>query len=257
MSTPTLSDILNVATEAAYIAGRRTLAYFNTGIAVETKADKSPVTQADREAEAIIRSIIQKYFPTHSLLGEEAGAQPGDPNYRWIIDPIDGTKSFICGVPLYGVLIGVEVRGQPHVGAVYLPALDEMLTAATGLGCKWNNRTARVSTTAKLSDAIVSTTSFTALANRGAFETISSRTKIMRGWGDAYGHVLAATGRIDAMIDPHMNPWDAAPFAPIYKEAGGCYTNWRGDATIHGKDGLGSNAALHAEILTLLSFATQ
>jgi len=253
MNTPSLSDILNVATEAAYLAGRRTLAYFNTGIAVEAKADRSPVTRADREAEELIRSTIQKYFPTHSLLGEEAGAQLGDPNYRWIIDPIDGTKSFICGVPLYGVLIGVEVQGEPQVGVAYLSALDEMLSAAMGLRCKWNNRTARVSTTAKLSDAIVSTTSFTALAARGTFETISSRAKIMRGWGDAYGHVLAATGRIDAMIDPQMNPWDAAPFAPIYKEAGGCYTNWKGDPTIHGKDGLGTNAALHQEILAILN----
>ncbi|MEA2736016.1 MAG: histidinol-phosphatase [Humisphaera sp.] len=254
MPDPSLNDLLNVAIDAAYAAGRRTLAYFNTRVAVETKADNTPVTCADREAEEMIRATISAHFPTHSILGEEGGIHDGsDTRYRWIIDPIDGTKSFICGVPLYGVLIGVEIAGSPQVGVCYLPALDEMLAAATGLGCKWNGRAARVSSTAKLSDAVVSSTSIaTALARSDAFEKIMARAKVTRGWGDCYGHVLAATGRIDVMIDPRMNPWDAAPFAAIYAEAGGHYTTWKGEPTIHGPDGVGTNAPLHREVIEIL-----
>ena len=258
MPDPLLPDLLNVAIDAAYDAGRRTLAYFNTRVAVETKADNTPVTCADREAEEMIRATILKHFPAHSILGEEGGVHEGsDKRFRWIIDPIDGTKSFICGVPLYGVLIGIEVDGKPQVGVCYLPALDEMLAAATGLGCKWNGRVARVSAIDKLSDAVVSSTSIsTALARSDAFEKIMSRAKVTRGWGDCYGHVLAATGRIEVMFDPRMNPWDAAPFAAIYAEAGGHYTSWEGEATIWGPDGVGTNAALHGEVIAILKSET-
>jgi len=254
MPDPVLNDLLEVAIDAAYSAGRRTLAYFNTRVAVETKADNTPVTCADREAEEMIRKTILKHFPTHSILGEEGGIHEGDKKYRWIVDPIDGTKSFICGVPLYGVLIGIEVNGRPEVGVVYLPALDEMVSAATGLGCKWNGREARVSSVSRLSDAVVSCTSITtALARSDAFEKITGKAKVTRGWGDCYGHVLAATGRIEVMFDPRMNPWDAAPFAAIYAEAGGHYTNWKGEETIWGKDGVGTNAALHREVIDILT----
>ena len=150
MPEPSLDDLLNVAVDAAYAAGRRTLAYFNTRVAVDLKSDNTPVTCADREAEEMIRGTIQKRFPSHSILGEEGGIHEGsDKRYRWIIDPIDGTKSFICGVPLYGVLIGIEIDGKPQVGVCYLPALDEMVAAATGLGCTWNGRVARVSATSR------------------------------------------------------------------------------------------------------------
>ena len=254
MADPSLNDLLNVAVDAAHDAGRRTLAYFNTRVAVETKADNTPVTCADREAEEMIRRAVLKRFPTHSILGEEGGIHDGaDKRYRWIIDPVDGTKSFVCGVPLYGVLIGVEVDGKAQVGVCYIPALDEMLAAATGLGCRWNGRAARVSDVERIEDAVVSCTSIvTAQARSDAFETISSRAKVTRGWGDCYGHVLAATGRIDVMLDPRMNPWDAAPFAAIYAEAGGRYTTWNGEATIWGKDGVGTNAALHREVIDIL-----
>src|SRR5438067_201328 len=127
---PSLRNLLDVAMEAAYLGGRRTLAYFNAGVAVELKSDQTPVTCADRESEQIIRARIAKTFPSHSVIGEEDGASDGDPDYRWIIDPIDGTKTFIRGVPMYGVLVGVELKGRPEVGVVYHPALDEMVSAA-------------------------------------------------------------------------------------------------------------------------------
>jgi myo-inositol-1(or 4)-monophosphatase len=257
MPDPSLADLLSVAIDAAYAAGRRTLAYFNTPGPVETKSDNTPVTRADREAEEMIRRTILRHFPSHSILGEEGGIHEGDRAYRWIVDPIDGTKSFICGVPLYGVLIGVEVHGQPEVGVTYLPATDEMIAAAAGLGCHWNGREARVSKVEDLSEAVVCCTSITSAMHRSdAFETIASRAKVTRGWGDCYGHVLVATGRADVMLDPRINPWDCAPLLPILREAGGHYTTWSGEPTIWGPDGVATNAALHREVLEILQAET-
>ena len=253
MSAPGLKELLDLAITAAYSAGRRTLGYFNTALDVELKADQTPVTRADREAEQLIRETILKHHPTHCILGEEHGLIEGDPDYRWIIDPIDGTKSFICGVPLYGVLIGLEIKSIPTLGVVYMPALDEMLSAATGLGCTWNGRRAGVSTTAKLSDAVLLTTStITAISRSDAFETLASKCKIIRNWGDCYGYVLVATGRADIMLDPRINPWDCAPLLPILQEAGGHYSTWKGEPTIWGCDGLASNDRLYKQVLSIV-----
>ena len=232
-----LRDLLNVAVDAAYLAGRRTLAYFNAEVAVESKADSTPVTAADREAERVIRERIGRHFPHHSILGEEQGdTRGGDPDYRWYIDPIDGTKSFIHGVPMYGVLVAVEVRGKPAVGVCYLPATDEMVAAADGMGCTWNGRVARVSAVARLEDATMNTSSIAASLDRS----------------DAYGYVLVATGRAEVMLDPVINPWDVAPLPVILREAGGRFTNWRGEETIHGPDGVATNGALHESVLGIL-----
>ncbi len=257
MGEPALSDLLGVATEAAYLAGRRTLAYFNTGVAVEMKRDNTPVTQADRESEQIIRSRIGRTYPGHSILGEEGGKQEGDPDYRWIIDPIDGTKTFVCGVPFYGVLIGLEVKGEPSVGVVYLPALDEMITAARGLGCRWNGRPAAVSKVARLEEAAVMVTDVTsALARSDAYERLAAGTRFQRTWGDCYGHVLVATGRAEIALDSAMNPWDCAPLLPILEEAGGRFTTWTGERTIWGKDAVSTNAAVHRRTLQILKTET-
>jgi histidinol phosphatase-like enzyme (inositol monophosphatase family) len=254
MSGPALKDLLSVASDAAYLAGRRTMAYYNAEVAVENKADDTPVTRADREAEQVIRERVGRFFPGHSILGEEQGATTGaDPDYKWVIDPIDGTKSFIHGVPLFGVLIGVEVRGRPSVGVVYLPALDEMVMAADGLGCTWNGRRARVSDVSRLEDATLTTSSITAsLARSDAYETLMHRVKLSRAWGDCYGYVLVATGRAEVMIDPKINPWDCAPLPPILREAGGQFTTWAGEETIWGPDGVATNGALHEQVIGVL-----
>jgi histidinol phosphatase-like enzyme (inositol monophosphatase family) len=249
-----LKDLLNVAVDAAYLAGRRTLAHFNAEVAVESKADSTPVTIADREAERVIRERIGRYFPDHAILGEEQGATAGaDADYRWYIDPIDGTKSFIHGVPMYGVLVAVEVRGRSSVGVVYLPATDEMVAAADGLGCTWNGRTARVSTLSRLDEATMNTSTITASLNRSdAYENLIRRVKLNRGWGDAYGYVLVATGRAEIMLDPVINPWDVAPMPVILREAGGRFTNWRGEETHLGPDGVATNGRLHEDVLAVL-----
>jgi len=251
--TPSLSTLLDVAIESAYLAGRRALAYFNTGIPVELKRDRTPVTQADRECEQLIRARIAKSFPTHSILGEEHGATDGDPDYRWIIDPIDGTKTFICGVPFFGVLIGVEVKGKPSVGVIYMPALDEMVSAATGLGCRWNGRPAHVSNIADLSESAVMVTDVAMMTARSdVYQRLQSTTRFQRTWGDCYGYILVATGRAEAMFDPEMKPWDCAPLLPILEEAGGHFTNWQGAPTIWGPDGFASNAALYQPFMDIL-----
>jgi histidinol phosphatase-like enzyme (inositol monophosphatase family) len=254
MPEPSLRDLLSVAIDAAYLAGRRTLAYFNAEVAVETKTDNTPVTRADREAEQAIRERIARFFPDHSVLGEEAGEQRGgNPDYKWVIDPIDGTKSFIKGVPLYGVLIGVEVRGRASVGVVYLPATDELIAAADGLGCTWNGRRARVSDVSRIEDATLNTSSITASLGRSdAYENLIPRVKLNRGWGDCYGYMLVATGRAEIMLDPVIKPWDCAPLPPILREAGGRFTTWRGEETIWGPDGVATNGALHEQVLSVL-----
>lgn len=250
---PSLKDLLSVATDAAYLAGRRTLAYFNAEVAVEHKSDDTPVTRADKEAELVIRERIAKFFPDHSVLGEEHGETKGNPDYKWLVDPIDGTKSFIHGVPMYGVLVGVEVKGRQSVGVIYAPGTDELVAAADGLGCTWNGRVSRVSSVSKLQDATVLAGSITrAMARSDAYGKIASQAKLNRGWGDAYGYLLVATGRAEVMLDPILNPWDCAPLPPILREAGGRFTTWKGEETIYGPDGVATNGALNETILSIL-----
>lgn len=245
MPEPTLRELLEVATEAAYRAGRRTLAYFNAGVGVETKADETPVTVADREAERVLREIIGKHFPDHAILGEEEGETAGAAPYRWIADPIDGTKSFIAGVPLYGTLIGVEVRGQVQVGVIYLPALDDMVAAADGLGCTWNGRVCRVSDVGEMKQALVVTSSIVRCQQRSdAFDRLAAQTRQQATWGDAFGYALVATGRAEVMMDSVAAPWDVAPMLPIMREAGGVFTDWQGNPTVHGGDGIAINSRL-------------
>ena len=254
MAEPTLRELLSVAQEGAYRAGKRTLAYFNTGVTVDIKADDSPVTIADREAERILREIIGKYYPTHSILGEEEGETVGDPDYRWICDPIDGTKSFISGVPLYGTLVGVEVKGKPAVGVIYIPALDDMISGADGLGANWNGRPCHTSNVTDLKDALIVTSSIVRCQERSdVFERLTNASRLQRTWGDAFGYSLVATGRAEVMLDPRLSPWDVGPMIPIMREAGGRFTDWRGESTIYSKDGFAANGALYNQVLEIMA----
>jgi histidinol-phosphatase len=251
---PNLRDYLETCIDAAYLGGKRTLAYFNTGVEVETKNNNTPVTIADREAELVIRERIKRDYKSHSIIGEEAGLETGDADMRWIIDPLDGTKSFIRGVPLYGTLVALEIAGVASVGAVYLPVQNEMLYAAKGMGAFLNGRVARVSNTKKLEDATLLTTSSESCRKRGShYDNLAARVQLTRGWGDCFGYVLLATGRADIMLDAGMNVWDCAPLLPILEEAGGHFTTWAGVPTIHGSDAVGTNDALHSQVLELLA----
>lgn len=250
-----LSAILDFAIDAAWQAGRRTLAHFQTGVAIDRKEDGSPVTIADREAEQLLRRLIGSAFPDHAIVGEEFGGDRREAAHRWLIDPIDGTNAFARGVPFYGVLLALEIDGVPAVGVAYFPALDEMIAAAHGLGCYWNGRRARVSGVSSLEEACIVYTDGRELAARlGAdWDELRASTAIQRGWGDCYGHCLVATGRADVMLDARMNPWDCAALVPILEQAGGRFTDWRGRVTINGGDAVSSNGRLHDEMITRLS----
>lgn len=255
-SSDNLAHRLAVAVDAAWEAGKLTLRYFQTRLTVELKADRSPVTLADKEAEELLYRTLTREFPLDSFLGEERGERPGTSGYRWIIDPIDGTKSFIQGVPLYGVMVGLEdPRGEAVLGVVNIPGLGEIVAAARGEGCTWNGRRAQVSSVARLQDACVSYTSprtFEDSKRAGAFDRVRARSRICRGWGDCYGHILVATGRAEVMLDPILADWDCAALLPILEEAGGRFTDWQGRRTIGGKSGVSTNGRVHDELFQLL-----
>lgn len=250
-----LQSYLQFAAETAYLAGRLTLGYFQTGLRPDFKGDDTPVTVADREAERLIRSRIEARYPDHAIVGEEYGGEAKGASHCWYIDPIDGTKSFVQGVPLYAVLIGLEIEGTVEVGAAYFPALDEMITAATGEGCWWNGRPARVSDVADLGRAVVLFTdvaNFTRYGHAERWERIKARTYYRAGWGDAYGYMLVATGRAEWMLDPIMSVWDCAPFPPILQEAGGYFGDWGGTPTIRNAEAMATTRQLLPQVLALL-----
>lgn len=253
--TPTLPDLVDFAVRLADTAGKRTLAYYQTDLTVDSKSDESPVTIADREAELLIRQAIEVRFPDHRILGEEFGDDGKDSPYKWIIDPIDGTKSFITGVPFYANLIGLEIEGEVVLGISNFPALGEMMVAATGMGTWINGCRVRVSSVNRLKNARVMITDLrhaSAVPQAAGAARLLQECKFYRTWGDAYGHYLVAAGRADVALDPHMNPWDCAPFGIILKEAGGWFGDWDGKDTIYGPNAVSANPDLIGEVLTVL-----
>ena len=250
-----LRELLDFAVELARGAGDITLKYFRKRPETTTKTDGSYVTIADREAEAYLRRQIAERYPEDGIVGEEEGESQGRSGRRWIVDPIDGTYAFVHGVPFYGVLIGLEIDGELQVGVVNIPALDEMVSAAKGLGCFLNGEPTRVSNTARLEDALLLSTDFSSCARYGfgrAAELLQARAKTSRTWGDCYGYVLVATGRADVMLDPIMNLWDCAALLPIVEEAGGTFTDWRGVRTAAGNNSIATNGLLFDEVMGLV-----
>lgn len=256
---------LAAALDAVNAAAVVTLGWFrDPQLQVETKADQSPVTAADREAEMLLRERLLAAFPGDGFLGEECGAVVGTSGYEWIVDPIDGTKSFIRGVPLWATLVGCRHAGRGILGVIAIPALDERVYASTGGGAWHVSRggapvRARVSARATLGTALVCTSDFTSfmrradpLAGAAARASLEQGCQVARTWGDGYGYLLVATGRADVMIDPLMNPWDAAAVEPVITEAGGRFSDWRGLPRIDGGDGLATNGLVHEAVLALL-----
>jgi histidinol phosphatase-like enzyme (inositol monophosphatase family) len=255
VTTEGLRDLLGFAVEVAWRAGRTTLTHFQTGIAAETKPDRSPVTAADRTAEQLARDLIRARFPHDGIVGEEFGVERAGMARRWILDPIDGTRSFVRGVPLYGVLIALEDEGEPVVGVAHFPALEETVCAARGLGCWWNGRRALVSDVTRLEDALALTTSAALAVRQGRGEgwaRLCAHVGTCRTWGDCYGYALVATGRAEVMVDPSLAVWDAAAVRTIVEEAGGVVTDWDGVADHRNGSLVATNAALSNEIRRLL-----
>ncbi|MDB2686064.1 inositol monophosphatase [Mariniblastus sp.] len=270
-------DRLELANRIAKSAGQVTLKYFQTDqFSVDYKGDGSPLTVADREAETHIREQIEAHFPDDAIQGEEFPTKPGTSGFGWILDPIDGTKSFISGVPLYGTMIAVEKIGpaggidigdnadQPRqaiIGSVYFPGLDEGMYAARGHGAfsfKGDQEPipAKVSQRSEIGKSVLLTTSvsdFELRQSDQAFAKLANEFYFSRTWGDVYGYYLVAIGRAEAMVDPELNIWDVAAVQPIIEEAGGRFSDWNGDSKIDTGDAVGSNGKFHDEILRILN----
>jgi histidinol phosphatase-like enzyme (inositol monophosphatase family) len=255
---------LALAREVAQQAGELIMSYFDARVPVERKADDSPVTVADREAERFLRSRIEEAFPEDAILGEEQGTRPGRSGYRWILDPIDGTKSFIAGVPLFGTLVAVQAGEQAVVGVIELPALQTRLFAARGQGA-WVQtgnsppQRARVSTQEHLADGLYLTSEVATFRQEGLLEVhqqLEAAAWYARTWGDCYGYYLVATGRAVAMVDPALCIWDAAALQPILLESGGTFTDWSGHESIDPGRAVATNGRVLSEVLAITRPAT-
>ena len=277
----TVSDRLGFALEVASRAEAFILTHFSTsGIRFQTKPDGSPVTVADTGAEELVRALIARNWPDDGIVGEECGHAEGRSDFRWVIDPIDGTRSFVHGVPLFGTLLGLQGRSdpaKPHpravdgwynaAGVAAFPALGERVYASLGGGA-WHERAgermhARVSKVKTLTDSTVSTTSMQAMLGLGevasgpgtreAYLKLNAQAKLSRGWSDCYGTLLVATGRIEAMIDPPMRLWDVSALEPIVLEAGGDLTGWDGRPTDGSTGAIATNGHVHAALVELFA----
>lgn len=245
----------DLAVEAARKAGDLARGYYETTFEVEHKADNSPVTIADKSAEELIRKMVSAHFPADGFLGEEFGDQPGESGFRWIIDPIDGTKSFVRHVPVWATLVGLEYRGEQIGGVAYIPVFGMTYHALRGNGAFLNERRIRVSDVGQLADASLCYSSinwFTRAGQQQAFLNLYEKTWRQRGFGDFYGFVLVAEGAADVMVEHGVNPWDIAATKAIVEEAGGAFTDWDGTPTIHRPDALATNGKVHAETLAVL-----
>lgn len=225
------------------------------GLAVETKADASPVTQADRGAEELMRALIAKKFPAHGILGEEFGSERTDAEFVWVLDPIDGTKSFITGVPLWGTLIALLHRGQPVLGCIHQPVLGQLMLG-DNVATTLNGRPVRTRATATVEAATLLTSdpfNPARYQNGAAFQALGEHARLVRTWGDCYGYLLVAGGWADVVLDPIMNPWDIAALIPVIRGAGGVITDWHGGPAYPAESTIASaTPALHAAVLAAL-----
>lgn len=234
-------------------AGDRTLKWFRAhDLEVLTKHDGTPVTAADRDAERFLREQLAAAFPGDGVLGEEEAPTAGTTGRRWIIDPIDGTKAFTCGVPLYTNLLALEDEHGIAVGVINMPALGETVWAGRGLGCWSEHGPARVSDHPTLDGAYVMSSSFGHWP-AGKVAALEAAGAILRTWGDGYGYGLVATGRVAAMVDPIVEPYDVGPMPVILAEAGGRFSDVDGTVSIETRSGVATNGHVHDELLTLLA----
>ena len=244
----------DLAIDAAQQAGRLALGFFGENLAVEWKADNSPVTLADRGAEKLLRKTLLDRFPQDGFLGEESGSVQGSSGFRWIIDPIDGTRSFVRGVPIWATLVGLEYQGEQIAGVAYLPAMGQTFRALRGDGAFRDNRRIHVSDVADLSKAHLYYSSiawFTKAGTEEAFLSLVRQTERQRGFGDFYGFVLVAQGAGDIMLEHGVHAWDISALIPIVEEAGGKMTAWNGMVDISRPDVLATNGKLHTAVMSL------
>jgi myo-inositol-1(or 4)-monophosphatase len=241
-----LKDLLNLVLQAGNIAQHEILKHFQSHFNVEWKADSTPVTIADKKAEELVRTFAQKETPEFGFTGEEFGQENPEAEYQWVLDPIDGTKSFIYGVPLFGSIVAILKRGAPIAGLIQLPALNSKIWASAGGGAFAGNceassgGTAKVSDVRELKDALVLSSTLNTMESKGYgewFAGIRKNAKLYRGWGDCYGYYLVATGKAEIMADPVVSLWDIAPYPLIFSEAGGHFSTFSGEKALFSPNG--------------------
>ncbi len=251
-----LQSFFPIIGELSLMAGAIVRRHFHTPVEFERKEDDSPVTKADREVELFLREALEKRFPDHSILGEEYGETRKSSAYRWILDPIDGTKSFVLRTPLFGIMIALERDGVPVLGSIYFPIQEQHLIGSAETGTFYNGERCHVSQTDALSEAtILLTDPRTLLASAGndGLVRVCERARLVRALGDCYGYALVARGLADAMIEPGaLKYYDVAPMPPILAGAGGRFSDHQGGGDLLCGEGLATNGRLHEEILQAL-----
>jgi len=250
---------LEAAIAAAKAAGDVILPYFRSDLQIETKADLSPVTAADRAGEQIIIETLRRHFPTYGILGEEFGEQPGDADARWIIDPIDGTKNFIRGIPYFATLIGLEEDGEITAGVIYAPAEDDLLYADKGNGAFANHERLNVSAISDLRQAMLVHGGLDLLMQTdlwSGFQRLVQTTQRQRGFGDYFAYTFVCRGQAEVMVETDVKPWDLAALKIIIEESGGRFTDCRGTPTIYGGNAVASNGRVHEAVIDLLDPAS-
>ena len=250
-----LNEFKNFCTELANISAGTIKQYFRTRISVESKADNSPVTIADKKAEEAMRELIARRYPEHGIFGEEFGVTNEGTEYTWILDPIDGTKSFICGAYSFGTLIGLLKNGEPILGVYNHPILNDFLLGDNYI-TTINGTKTMMRNCDDLSEAVLLTTDHLNIdkyQDINKFNSLIKKVKLYRNWGDCYGYYLLATGYADIMIDPIMSPWDLLPLIAIIKGAGGVITDYQGNDPVKGKSAVAATSQIHSEVISILN----
>lgn len=250
-----LDELKIFAKHLANISGEVINSFFRTGVTAETKKDLSPVTVADKNAEEIMRNAIMKEYPEHGIAGEEFGIYNEEAEYQWVLDPIDGTKSFICGTVSFGTMIGLMKNGEPVLGVINQPVLKEFLIG-DNTKAELNGNKVRVRECAELSGAVLLTTDHLNIEkyqDAEKFNSLIHKVKLYRNWGDCYGYYLVATGYADIMIDPQMNLWDRIALIPIIKGAGGIITDYHGGDPVKGDSIIAAVPQIHSEVIKILN----
>lgn len=253
---PSEEELINFIRTLAEKSGELIRPYFaNAGLAVETKKDQTIVTQADRQAEALMRELIRRHYPEHGILGEEFGEDNVSAEFVWVLDPIDGTISFARGCPLFGTLIGLLHLQKPILGAIHNPILNQ-LCIGNNAETTVNGRLVCVRGIDRLSEAMLLTTDVASIGNyqnKDGFDNLLRQVNLSRTWGDCYGYLLVAAGGADIMLDPVMNPWDILPLIPIIRGANGVITTWSGGDAVQGNSCVVANKTLHPKVVEILN----
>jgi histidinol phosphatase-like enzyme (inositol monophosphatase family) len=254
----TLSELNNFKSFSrllAFKSGEIIKKYFRSDLKVESKPDSSPVTIADKKAEEAMREIIMKEFPQHGILGEEFSVHNEGAEYQWILDPIDGTKSFICGAFSFGTLIALTKNGEPVLGVVNQPLFEDFLIG-DNKSTLLNDVQVKVRECKRIEDAVLITTDHFNIGknfDQLKFDSLAKKVKLYRGWGDCFGYSLLAAGYIDIMIDPVMSIWDSMALIPVVKGAGGVITDYSGNDPVKGRSITAASPAIHKEVILLLN----